>query len=230
MTGKSKKKYPLYQDKKLYYFLLGLAVTAGDFDLVCSSFVFIATLLLSARMKWFLLLKNIYRTREFLQSENGSLVASVIVAGLLSLITYSALNIWSETDNKWLALGVILQLLLAGGGIFVSFNRWLEKEKESELGEILYDLTGESNLRRLWAMNQILLMVDRGRLNEKQIEEIREYLLLLKEAENEPIIIKKIEHCLRIINPPLPPLRVTVKNDSSPYLAIRTTQVRSCTK
>lgn len=230
MSVNRRKKYPPYLDKKLYYFLLGLAVTAGEKDLVCSSLVFIATLLLSARIKWPTLLGKINKTKEFFQSENGELVASVIVAGLLSLITYFSLNIWSETNNKWLALGLILQLFLAGGGFFVSFNKWLGRGKELGLEEILYDLTRESNLRRLWAVNQIIIMLEKKELNEKQMEEIREYLLLLKDTENEPIIIKKIEHCLRIVNPPLPPLRVNVKNDSPSYLAIRTTQVRSCTK
>lgn len=193
-------------NRQVYLFILGLTLSVGDIKLILATSIFAGTMLLSHQTKiipW--RNYNQYLTR-LLTSQNKQLILSVTTAGTLAIISYIILNIWTEIDNKWLALGIIWQTIFSTAGIgFFGYKLWQKKPIKdqqylSSFTELINQLNADSSLQRLSSINQIMELWDNNKLTTVQINQVEEYFILLKDLEIEPIIINKIDKSLQKIS------------------------------
>lgn len=208
------------KDKRIYFFLLGLTISVGDIDIVLLTAIFILTMALSYQINYEKLSTYLQRFIKYLNPEYRQLLSSIIIAGGFSLSSYLLLNIWTELDNKWLALGMIAQIILSGAGLIFLTGIFLKnkhknsaKNNHNYLEAIVNQLDSPSPLKRLWAINQIILQCSNQRLTMEEYEQIRDYLTIVRALETEPIIIDKIAQCLSLISPILStPLQMPINS------------------
>lgn len=193
-------------NRQVYLFILGLTLSVGDIKLILATSIFAGTMLFSYQIKnipW--RNYNQYLTR-LLTSQNKQLIFSVTIAGTLAFASYIILNIWTEIDNKWLAFGIIWQIIFSTMGMgFFSYKLSQKKPVKkpqylSQFHQLINELNADSPLQRLWSINQIMELWQNNQLTVSQINQIQEYFILLKELEIEPIIITKLETSLEKIS------------------------------
>ncbi len=207
-----------FKDKKLYFFLLGLTTSVGDVDIIVFTIIFILTMAFSYRVKYQYLYHYFHNFIKSLNPEYRKLLYSIIAAGGFSLSSYLILNIWTELDSKWLALGIISQILLSGVGLLfltgiLLKNKDSNKSNNNILDEIVNQLDSPSPLKRLWAINQIISQWHNQRFTIEEYEQIQDYLSILRDLETETIIINKIDEYLNLISPIFsPPLQMPMKS------------------
>lgn len=194
------------KDKKFYFFLLGLTISIGDLELVISTVAFLCLMVISYQIKSQYWLNYIHRFTKHLTPENKKLFYSIVIASFFSLGSYFSLNIWTEIDNKWLAFGIIIQTIFSGAGLIFLANTLIKNKSRNFnvnnlFEKIIEQLNDSSPLKRLWAVNQVILQWHHQTFTQEEYEQIREYLTILKDLETEPIIISKIDHCLELITP-----------------------------
>lgn len=205
------------KDKRIYFFLLGLTASVGDKDIVIFTIVFILTITLSYRFKYQYFYNYLQKLISYLTPEYRKLFYSIIIAGGFSLSSYLILNIWRELENKWLALGIISQILLSGAGFIFLTGVYLKNKNSNQdkniLEEIVNKLDSPSPLQRLWAINQIISQWHNQRFTMQEYEEIQDYLVILRDLETETIIINKIDEYFNLISPVLSnPLPIPMKS------------------
>lgn len=192
--------------RKTYLFLLGLTLTVGDIKLILATGIFTGTILVTYRLKnikW----KHYYQYfQDILTPQNKQLILSVSGAGILAISSYLILNIWTEIDNKWLALGIIWQIIFSSIGL--GFLGWKLNQKSSakianlskNFDELIKELNANSPLQRLWAINEIIKLWENHLLTSQEIRQAQEYFSLLKDLETEIIIINKLNNILEKIS------------------------------
>jgi hypothetical protein len=207
-------------NRQFYLFILGLTLSVGDIKLILATSIFAETMLLSYQIKtrsW----KNYHQYfTKILTPQNKQLILSVTTAGTLAFASYIILNIWTEIDNKWLAFGIIWQTIFSTATIgFFSYKLSQKKpvkkqESLSKFHELVNELNADSPLQRLWSINQIMELWQNNKLTVSQINQVKEYFILLKEFEIEPIIIDKINDNLQEIwSAKIKPLNILSKVD-----------------
>lgn len=208
-------------NKKIYFFLLGFSIAVGEIDIVLLTAIFILTLKLNYKIQYQYLSSYFHKFIKYLNPEYRQLFYSIILAGGFSLGSYLILNIWSELDNKWLALGIICQVILSGTGLLFLTNIMLKNKHydssinndKNQLEVIVNQLDSPSPLKRLWAVNQIILQWHHQRFTPEEYKQIQDYLTIVRELETEPIILNKIDEYFRLISPVLSqPLHLPVKS------------------
>ncbi|MGI0480607.1 hypothetical protein ACN4EE_07435 [Geminocystis sp. CENA526] len=205
-------------NRKTYLFLLGLTLSLGDIKLIVATILFTGTMLVSYQSKsinW----KRYYQyLHDILNSGNKQLILSVFSAGMLAISSYLVLNIWIEIDNKWLALGIIWQIIFSSIGL--GFLGWKITQKNSKkskkialtFSELIHELNAKSPLQRLWAINQIIKLWENYQLTEEEIRQAQEYFSILKHLETENIIINKLDKIiLKMNDKSLKPLNFPVR-------------------
>lgn len=117
--------------------------------------------------------------------------------GLISLTaSYLTLQIWQDTNSLGLAFAILLQGLglLCVLGLFCT--RPLKQEQDSlNIGQIDYwinQLTALDPLKRLIAVRHICHYLDASAVEDIRHQEIREYLQLLQQQEQTPLIQQAI--------------------------------------
>jgi hypothetical protein len=192
--------------RKTYLFLLGLTLSVGDIKLILATGIFTGTILFAYRVKnikW----KHYYRYfDEILTPQNKQLILSVSGAGILAISSYLILNIWTEIDNKWLAFGIIWQIIFSSMG--VGFLGWKFNQKSSakidklspKFPDLIKELNANSPLERLWAINEIIKLWENHQLTAQEMRETQEYFSLLRDLETEIIIINKLNNILEKIS------------------------------
>ena len=193
---------PIFK-KNLYLFLLGLSFSVGDLKLILATLIFILSMVFSYQLKTKSLDSYIRYFSRVLTSENKQLLSSITIAGVFSIFVYFSLSIYSELDNTWLALFVIVQTIFSSLGIaFFSkqlFASKYQRKKQSllEFDELVKQLHDDSPLHRLWVINQIMNLLHDNQLSPVQINQLEEYFILLKNVECESVILDKIDHSLQ---------------------------------
>ncbi|BAQ60688.1 hypothetical protein GM3708_1094 [Geminocystis sp. NIES-3708] len=193
-------------NRQFYLFFLGLTLSVGDIKLILATSIFVGTMLFSYQIKnipW----KNYHRyLTKLLTYQNKQLILSVTTAGTLAIASYIILNIWTEIDNKWLAWGIIWQTMFSTASIaFMSDKLWKKKsiqnhENISSFDELIKLLNSHEPLQRLWAINQIMELCHHNQLTSSEINQIKEYFILLKDLEIEPVIINRLQKSLEKIS------------------------------
>ena len=129
--------------------------------------------------------------QRFFQSYQGKFSLAVGSGVFAAINTYIATTIYSEAENRWLAVGNIFQgltslltfLLLAW--FFVSRGN---RHSESEFERLLTGLTSENDLKRLMAVRQLTHFAQRHQFSVNYQEQLNEYFRVMLVRETEPSI------------------------------------------
>ncbi|MBL1208648.1 hypothetical protein [Geminocystis sp. GBBB08] len=205
-------------NRRLYLFLLGLTLSVGDLKLILATSIFAGTLLATYQVKYLSWKSYNQYLIRFFTPQNKPLIFSVTSAGTLAIASYIILNIWTEIDNKWLALGIIWQTVFFTVGVgFMSYKLWKKntiknKQYSPSFAELIHQLNADTSLQRLHSINQIMELWSNNQLTFSQINEVTEYFILLKDLEIEPIIINKLDKNLqKISSNSVQPLNLSLK-------------------
>lgn len=138
-----------------------------------------------------------WRTRwqHFFQGSQGKLSLAVGSGGLAALSTYIAAAIWSESENRWLAVGTILQglatiatlLLLA----WYAFSQG-ERQDEDKFERLLTGLTADGALDRLMAVRQLTSFANKTPRPAVYQVQLQEYFRLMLAKEVEPAVCEAL--------------------------------------
>ena len=129
--------------------------------------------------------------RRFFTGSNRQLTVAVGSGGLAALSTYLAASIWVDSENRWIAVGTILQgfgtlltlILLLWQAIADRPNR-----DEAKFEQLLKDLADAAPLKRLIAVRQLAHLVSHSRLSNGYRHQLVEYFRLVLSVEQEPAI------------------------------------------
>ena len=131
------------------------------------------------------------RCQGFVQSYQGKFSLAVGSGVFAAINTYIATTIYSEAENRWLAIGNIFQglmslltfLLLAW--FFVSRGN---QQNESEFERLLAGLSSEHDLKRLIAVRQLTHFAQHHQFSAHYQEQLNEYFRIMLVRETEPTI------------------------------------------
>ncbi|BAQ66431.1 hypothetical protein GM3709_3196 [Geminocystis sp. NIES-3709] len=179
-------------------------MSVGDLKLILATSIFTGTMLVTYQYKnipW----KNYYKyLTDILTPQNKQLILSISTAGILAISSYLILNIWTEIDNKWLALGIIWQVIFSTIGLgFLGWKTLQKPQKNSQVftfSDLIKQLNTDSPLEKLWAINEIIKLWENNQLTQEEIRQTKEYFSLLRELETEIIIVNKINRSLEKIS------------------------------
>ena len=139
---------------------------------------------------------------NFATSSQRQLTLAVGSGGVAALVTYMVTSIWANTENRWLAAGVILQ----GFGTLLTIallvwqiiaSRWTHQE--TKLDQLLEDLTHPKSLKRLMAVRKLTRLVYKNSLNQVHHIQCAQYLQVMLSQEEDKIIRQAILDALEII-------------------------------
>lgn len=148
-----------------------------------------------------------HKLRNYLQTNNGRLVLSVTSGAITCLGTYTAVTIWADAPNVWIAGGAIVQgmatvlVLILLARLLIS----LHGNQENKLERSLKNLTDADPLKRLISVRQLT------KLASQQIESdtkkyVIECLQLLLTNESEVIIRDAAFDSLQALEPAEKPI------------------------
>lgn len=145
--------------------------------------------------------------RKFFTGSGGKLTVAVGSGGFAALSTYIAASIWADSENRWLAVGTILQgfgtlvtLLLLGWHIVG--DRFGQDENKFE--QLLPELTASDPLKRLIAVRQLSNMMSKPRLRLVYEQQLVEYFCLLLSREQESPIREAVLKSLQKLGRDVP--------------------------
>lgn len=117
--------------------------------------------------------------QRFFTHSNRQLIVSVSSGSIAALGIYLTACIWSESENPWLATGIILQtftslitLALLGWHVFGG-NRL--RQAETEYNRLLVDLNHQDALRQIIAIRQLTRLVQNSNLSQDYRIQLLEY-------------------------------------------------------
>lgn len=142
---------------------------------------------------------------------NRKLTLAVSSGGGAAFAIYMAASIWVDTENPWLAAGIIIQFLATI--ITLALLLWhitthQNTRHEVKYDELLQDLTNIDPLKRLIAVRQLTNLVTNTRLSNTRPVSLLEYFRLMLSVEQEPVIREALLESLQIWE--------ELKNDKQP--------------
>ena len=151
----------------------------------------------------------LWRVQKFLQSPYRHLPISVASGTVTVFLTYTALAIWSNQENHWLASASVLQIGATLGILIIlvrqSFSQWLQRQQDN-FDQLIAQLMVDDELARLIAIKQINQYVQANRLPVTQQRAIADYCQILLSRETETImreaIFETLESMQMIIDKP----------------------------
>jgi hypothetical protein len=113
-----------------------------------------------------------------LQGIDRRITLSILAGAGATFGTYTALSIWLESQNHWLATGMILQGTVTMGAIGVLLWQKLQPSpRQSGLLQYVQDLTDADPLKRLIAVRQINQLFKQHPAQQADIAEFYQVLL-----------------------------------------------------
>lgn len=125
---------------------------------------------------------------------------------LATVLTYWGISIWLETEQHWIAAGMVLQgilslsvlgLLLAQRSQDISAA---DREDHQDLQQWMQDLAHEDSIRRLLAVRELSDRLKANTLEAAQVQRIVECFRLMLSRETEEIIQEAIWEGLEIVS------------------------------
>ncbi|GET42449.1 hypothetical protein [Microseira wollei] len=129
--------------------------------------------------------------RQFLCDPNRQLTIAVASGGLASLSTYLAVEIGSDSQSFWIAVGVLLQ------GVTTLFTLVLLiwqliagklSQEETQFDALVADLTDAKPLKRLIAVRRLVRLATKGKFDLAKERSLADYFRLMLERESEPVV------------------------------------------
>jgi len=144
--------------------------------------------------------------QEHLSGLNRKLMISVVSGGLSAITTFGFACIWSDVENRWLAVGSILQGL--GTLLVVSllgWQIWDKGSKQNDFDSYLVDLTNSDPLKRLIAIRQLAGL-------QNSTHPLQDYYKIMLSREKDPLVKKALLEALAQDQQPLNiPIKVSQK-------------------
>lgn len=141
---------------------------------------------------------------KILKGSQKRFTLAVASGGVIAVTTYMVAEIWTETENTWLATSAILQGLftvITLGLLSWQFYHQKSYHQESETEYFLKNLTAKSSLKRLIAVRYFANLINEKSLTVIEKNQIEEYFLLMLKIESEPTIKEVLQESLLFINP-----------------------------
>ncbi|WP_150109047.1 ATP synthase subunit I [Stanieria cyanosphaera] len=134
-----------------------------------------------------------FKWQRFLTGSQGKLAIAVGTGGIGAFTTYLATSIWADTENRWLATGLILQGL--GTFITVGLLIWQISSHRAiatitKFEQLLADLTASDSLKRLIAIHRLTRLARHHRLSSAEESQLKEYFCLML-SQSEDMTIKQ---------------------------------------
>ena len=123
------------------------------------------------------------RWQRFFSHSNRQLIIAVSSGSVTALGIYIAACIWTESENPWLATGIVVQTLASLITLtllawhFLGSNRL--RQDETEYNRLLTDLTHQDNLRKIIAIRQLTRLVKNSNLPQEYNTQLVEYYCLM---------------------------------------------------
>jgi hypothetical protein len=185
----------------VFWFMAGLMLVMGDSKLIFATAIAISVMLAIYRSEQFNWKAYLRQFSQLLTGANRQLALAVVSGGIVAIASYSALAIWAEIDNHWLATVLITQGFVTTIGLGVVLY-YLFKQKNlgfssvKSFADLVTSLTDNSGITRLLTINQLMQLWEKQKLTPQQISELQNYFYLMKKAETDQTILMKIEESL----------------------------------
>lgn len=190
----------------VFWFLTGLMLVLGDTKLVVATAIALKLMQIFYQFGQFDWQTYQLKLSEIFTGVNRQLILGVGGGGLVAIFCYLSFSIWTELDNNWLALGIILQSVIttSGFGLLVWYL-WKRQffntiSVDPLFNNLILDLTAISSIKRLLTVNQLLKLWEQKKLTLEQIQQLEDYFYLMAKTENDPLILNKIKKCLAQFN------------------------------
>ncbi|WP_144405697.1 hypothetical protein [Aliterella atlantica] len=142
--------------------------------------------------------------RNSLNTPHRQFTLAAISGGVATVSTYMSASIWLDADSHWIAAGAILQGL---GTLTVlillvwQILGWQANHQESQLEQLLKDLSSTDSLKRLIAVRRLPRAIKRTRQEVYSPSAVAEYLQLLLIREQESVIREAAFDSLQVLAP-----------------------------
>lgn len=127
----------------------------------------------------------------FFKGSQGKLTLAVGSGSLAALSTYIAAELWADTDNRWLATGMIAEgvgTLLTLGLLSWHILHQQKQQSDNQFERLLQQLTESDPLKRLIAVRQLTKRAHQSVLVLGEKQELEIYFNLLLSQEPDPHI------------------------------------------
>ena len=128
-------------------------------------------------------------------------MALAVLGGLVATLgTYTGLSVWSQSSDRWLALGAIGQGLVSSGIMFLlAWQAWQQpiQKAEETFDAILQAMAAEESLPRLLAIRQLQQYLEE-RATADQYRFARTCMRLALERESEPLVREALLSALQV--------------------------------
>ena len=127
----------------------------------------------------------------FFKGSQGKLTLAVGSGSLAALSTYIAAELWADTDNRWLATGMIAEgvgTLLTLGLLSWHILHQQKQQSDNQFERLLQQLTESDPLKRLIAVRQLTKRAHQSVLVPGEKQELEIYFNLLLSQESDPHI------------------------------------------
>ena len=182
----------------------GITLMLGwNWKLVLATLTGIGFMVLVYRIQGWNWQRRWYYWREFIKGSHGKLTIAVGSGSLAVISSYIAISLWSEAENHWLALGLILQGLgtfltlgLLGWHIF-DFHK---KQPINQYHQWTLALTDTDVLKRLIAVRNLEDLLEKQKLNATQTQQLWDYFRLMLTKETEAVVRQAVLQCCQLLD------------------------------
>ncbi len=125
------------------------------------------------------------------RSSQGQLSLAAGGGGLAALGTYLAAAVWAESDDHWLATGMIVEglaTLLTLAFVLWHFVQHQMQSHHQQFEQLLLQLSSGDRLQQLIIVRQLGKRWQRGQLSPAEAEELGEYFYLLLAQTPDPAL------------------------------------------
>lgn len=143
--------------------------------------------------------------RRFLRGSNRKIAIAAGTGGLATFSTYMAVSIWIDSENHWMATGLILQGVGTIATLTLLSWQLLNQQTspdEASLNELLMHLTDADSLKRLIAVRQLAGLVGQHKCEQHQERAIADYFRLMLERETSIAVREALLESLQAIQNP----------------------------
>ncbi|MGK7908072.1 MAG: hypothetical protein AB4040_12730 [Synechococcus sp.] len=126
--------------------------------------------------------------QQYLNGENLPMVLAAMGGIVATVGTYTGLSMWTQSSDRWLAIGAIAQGLVSSGILYVlAWQAWRQplREDTAALDVILQHMLAPTPARRLLSAQQLQRFIRDGQLTIEQHQFVETYLQTVLEQESD---------------------------------------------
>ena len=126
--------------------------------------------------------------QQYLNGENLPMVLAAMGGIVATVGTYTGLSMWTQSSDRWLAIGAIAQGLVSSGILYVlAWQAWRQplREDTAALDVILQHMLAPTPARRLLSAQQLQRFIRYGQVTIEQHQFVETYLQTVLEQESD---------------------------------------------